>query len=113
MWQVTDAQLLTLAVAMILPLSMLLYSNSRITEAKETLRAEIAASKHALRSEISESAHALRMEMQALRAEMQAQRSEMQLGFERILNKLDHLAGEVATLKEQMPAHLRDYHNVT
>jgi hypothetical protein len=36
----TDAQLLTLAVAEILPLSMLIYSNSRITEAKETLRAE-------------------------------------------------------------------------
>jgi hypothetical protein len=35
----TDAQLLTLAVAIVLPLSMLIYSNSRITEAKETLRA--------------------------------------------------------------------------
>ena len=38
---ITDAQILTLAIAIILPLSMLLYSNSRITEAKETLRAEI------------------------------------------------------------------------
>jgi hypothetical protein len=37
----TDAQLLTLAVAIVLPLSMLIYSNSRITEAKETLRAEM------------------------------------------------------------------------
>jgi hypothetical protein len=35
----TDAQLLTLAVAIVLPLSMLIYSNSRITEARETLRA--------------------------------------------------------------------------
>ena len=37
----TDAQMMTLALAIIIPLSMLLYSNSRITEAKETLRAEI------------------------------------------------------------------------
>lgn len=37
----TDVQLMTLAVAFIVPLSMLIYSNSRITEAKETLRAEI------------------------------------------------------------------------
>jgi len=33
--------MLTLAVAIIVPLSLLLYSNSRITEAKETLRADI------------------------------------------------------------------------
>jgi hypothetical protein len=37
----TDLQLLTLAVAIIVPLSLLIYSNSRITEAKETLRAEL------------------------------------------------------------------------
>ena len=38
--EMTDAQMMTLALAAIVPLSMLLYSNSRITEAKETLRAE-------------------------------------------------------------------------
>jgi hypothetical protein len=37
--RMTDAQLLTLAAAIVLPLPMLIYSNSRITEAKETLRA--------------------------------------------------------------------------
>jgi len=44
----TDIQLLTLAVAIIVPLSLLIYSNSRISdvrasvgEAKETLRAEM------------------------------------------------------------------------
>ncbi len=41
--RVTDAQVLTIALAFIVPVSMLLYSNSRITEAKETLRADIAA----------------------------------------------------------------------
>jgi hypothetical protein len=40
----TDAQLLTLAIAIIvLPLSLLIFSNSRVTDAKETLRAEIRA----------------------------------------------------------------------
>jgi hypothetical protein len=38
---VTDSQVMTLALAIIIPLSMLIYSTSRITEAKETLRAEI------------------------------------------------------------------------
>ena len=37
----TDSQILTMALAVIVPLSMLIYSNSRITEAKETMRAEI------------------------------------------------------------------------
>lgn len=36
----TDAQILTIAIAVILPVSMLIYSNSRINEVKETLRAE-------------------------------------------------------------------------
>jgi hypothetical protein len=36
-----DPQMMTLALAIVIPLSMLIYSNSRITEAKETLRAEI------------------------------------------------------------------------
>jgi len=47
---VTDIQLLTLALAVIVPLSLLIYSNSRVSdvrasvgEAKETLRAEMRA----------------------------------------------------------------------
>jgi hypothetical protein len=38
----TDSQMMTMALAIVIPLSMLIYSNSRITEAKETLRAEMA-----------------------------------------------------------------------
>lgn len=57
----TDAQLLTLAVAIILPLSMLLYSNSRIMEAKETLRAEMTA----FRMELQKDNMQLRMEFSA------------------------------------------------
>jgi hypothetical protein len=62
----TDAQILTMAVAVIVPLSMLLYSNSRIGEAKDTLRAE----------------------MGTLRAEIGSLRTEMNAGFERIENLL-------------------------
>ena len=49
----TDAQLLTLALAVIIPLSLLIYSNSRITGAKETLRAEVGEAKQTLRSEMA------------------------------------------------------------
>ena len=50
----TDAQMMTLALAVIIPIpfSMLMYSNSRITEAKETLRAEIRAETAELKGEI-------------------------------------------------------------
>jgi hypothetical protein len=48
----TDAQTMTLALAVIVPLSMPIYSNSRITETKETLRAEIAAGFTRMSSEI-------------------------------------------------------------
>lgn len=73
---VTDAQILTICLSLAIPLAMLMYSNSRITEAKETLRAEMA------------------------------------LGFERLSNKIDHLAGEVATLKELLSTHLREHHGI-
>lgn len=49
----TDTQLITLAIAIVFPLSMLLYSNSRITEAKETLRAEMIAMKGELKAEMT------------------------------------------------------------
>ena len=68
---VTDAQILTIAVAIICPLSMLIYSNSRITEAKETLRAEIGECK------------------QTLRAEMAAGFSRIEMAIERLEHKLE------------------------
>ena len=46
----TDAQLLTIAIAIVLPLSMRLYSNSRITDTKETLRAAIGETRQTLRA---------------------------------------------------------------
>ena len=71
--RLTDAQLLTACIAIIVPLSLLIYSNSRISEAKETLRAETAKLGAELRGEMTE-----------LRGEIQLLRSEMAAGFVRI-----------------------------
>ena len=84
----TDTQVLTLAIAAIVPLSLLIYSNSRINEAKETLRAEIRAETVALRAEIREESAALRAEMATLRAETAELRAHIDAGFERIENAL-------------------------
>lgn len=58
-----DTQILTLALSVTLsvgiPLSMLIYSNSRITDVKNALTAEIAAAKETLRAEMA----TLRMEI--------------------------------------------------
>jgi len=50
----TDTQLLTLAIAVIVPLSLLIYSNSRISDAKETLQAKISELRAELRQQHSE-----------------------------------------------------------
>jgi len=125
---VTDTQWPTIAIAIIAPLSALLYSNRRITGAKETLRplgrkatgqeayrtclAEIGESKQALRLEMPTLHGEIRETKQTLRGEMQTLRGDMRLGFERISNKLDHLAGEVAILKELMSTHWREHHKI-
>ena len=57
-----DTQILTLAISIIVPVSFLLLSNSRISDVKETLRAEIETSRTELRSET-----------QVIKNEMQAQ----------------------------------------
>ena len=57
----------------IVPLSLLLYSNSRITDTKETLRAEIGETRH------------------ALRAEMKTLRAETGTGFARIESAITRL----------------------
>ena len=81
----TDPQMMTLALAIIIPLSMLIYSNTRITEAKETLRAEIATGN----SRISDVKETLRAEMAA--------------GFQRI-------SGEILSLKADLKIHELEHH---
>ncbi len=62
--------MMTLALAVIVPLSMLIYSNSRITETRETLRAEIAATKETLRAEIAAGFARMSSEIQSLKADL-------------------------------------------
>jgi hypothetical protein len=80
----TDTQLLTLCLAIIMPLSMLLYSNSRIGEAKETLRAEIKTLGGELRTDSIQ-----------LRADLNAT-------LVRIENKIDHIAETQAVHSERL-----------
>jgi len=68
----TDAQMMTLALAVIIPLSMLIYSNSRITEAKETLRAEMIA----LRMEIKAGFEKLSGEIRDVRSDLKVHELE-------------------------------------
>jgi hypothetical protein len=88
----TDTQLLTLAVAIIVPLSLLIYSNSRITDAKETLRAEMQALRRELLAEMGNLRNEQRMEENATRA------------------SLDQLAREVTALRVVLEEHLRVEH---
>ncbi len=64
----TDPRMMTLDLAIIIPLSMLLYSNSRITEAKETLRAEMVPLRETLRVEMSTGFTRMPSEIQSLKA---------------------------------------------
>jgi len=111
----TDAQLMTLALAIIIPLSMLIYSNSRITEAKETLRAEMVAGngrmtemKETLRADIATSNGRITDVKETLRAEMAATtetlRAEMTAGFSRISN-------EILSLKADLKVHELEHHH--
>jgi hypothetical protein len=84
----TDAQMMTLALAIIIPLSLLLYSNSRITEAKETLRAEIRAETAELKGKISAETAELKGKISAETAELKAEISGIMAGIERLEAKL-------------------------
>jgi hypothetical protein len=77
----TDTQMFTLALAVLVPLSLLLLSNSRVTDAKEAIRADI---------------RSLSMEIQAMRAEIQSVRTEV------IASKTE--------LKQDLRIHVLEHH---
>jgi len=85
--------MMTLALAIIIPLSLLIYSNSRITEAKETLRAEMATGN----SRITEVNSRITDVKETLRAEMAA-------GFSRI-------SSEILSLKADLKIHELEHHH--
>jgi len=95
----TDQQLLTLTLSLVIPISLsiaaLIYSNGRISEAKETLRAEIKAETATLRTEMATLRAEIKAESAALRAEMAELRAHLDSGFERLehalkLHELEH-----------------------
>jgi len=57
----TDPQLLTLCLSIIIPLSMLVYANTRITDAKEALRAEIQAMRAEMKAGFEQTAALLKV----------------------------------------------------
>ena len=92
----TDAQMLTLAIAIIIPISLLIYSNSRITEAKETLRAETKALGGELRIEIG----TLRADMNAGFAETRRMHQEVMAAIDKLESKI-----EIKVLTHELEHH--------
>ena len=87
---VTDIQLLTLALAVIVPLSLLIYSNSRISdvrasrgEAKETLRAEMRTQAAEMHAQIVE----LRLLIERNHSELMLKLADFEGRFTKIENE--------------------------
>lgn len=100
----TDIQLMTLALGIVIPLSMLLFSNSRIGEAKETLRAEMATGNNRItetNDRVTELKDTLRAEMTAMKETL---RAEMAAGFLQISN-------EIQSLKADLKIHELEHHH--
>jgi hypothetical protein len=85
----TDIQLLTLAIAVLVPLSLLLYSNSRITD---------------VRSSINEAKETLRAEIRAVRLELQA---EIRTSHNEIMTTLERIAAQVKALETNLETKLK------
>ena len=79
----TDAQLLTLAIDIVVPLSLLLYSISRITDRKDTFRAEIGETKETLcwknREPYNEARYVEALRRHAPKAEENAKKTTLDL----------------------------------
>ena len=79
--QMTDEQLLTAAIAIIIPISALIYSNSRISDAREALSKQMETTRESLLKQMD----ALRVEMLA---EIRLLRTEMNAGFREVKKDL-------------------------
>jgi len=89
----TDGQVLTLSVAIIVPLSALIYGNSRISDARV-----------ALESKMNEMKETLRAEMKAMRTDLE---SQMQIGFAQISAELKEMRSE---MKNALRVHELEHH---
>jgi hypothetical protein len=88
---ITDAQLMTMALAVIIPLSMLIYSNSRLTELKETLRAEMGQMEARINTRFIELEARMDARINALETKMDARFGSIDRKLDEILRILgDH-----------------------
>ncbi len=85
----TDEQVMTLSVAIILPLTALIYSNSRISNTRTVLEGKM-----------NEMKETLRAEMKALWADVD---SQMKTGFAQI-------SAEIKDLKTTLKVHELEHH---
>ena len=74
----TDAQIFTIVLPIVLALTALIYSNSRITDAKETLRAELGEVKQTLRAELADTRQILRLDIERVLSEIRQLRAGIQ-----------------------------------
>lgn len=92
----TDLQILTIALAIIVPISSLIHSNLRVTDAKDavnkrldgldaSLNQRMNALDASLNKRLDETKETLRAEMRTMQSEILA---EMRAGFERIENAI-------------------------
>ena len=88
----TDTQILTLALAIVVPLALLLLSNSRLTDMRSMLQASIADTKEMLQASIAET-------KDTLRAEMQAKHVEQMALLNAIMGKLDEMDARLTALE--------------
>jgi len=89
---VTDTQILTLAIAMVVPLALLLLSNSRLTDLRTSLHGEIEITRTSLQTSIAEA-------KETLRAEMLARHNEQMTLLNAIMGKLDGLDTRLTALE--------------
>jgi hypothetical protein len=86
----TDVQILTLALGVIVPLSLLIYSNSRIADTRV-----------ALDGKINDSKETLRAEMHTLRAEVTGEfKSQRQL-LDAIMGKLEDIVRRLSAIEQK------------
>src|SRR5580765_3626713 len=104
----TDTQLLTIALAIIVPLTMLLYSNSRITDTKVSLDKRIDDLKDAVTKSIGETKETLRADIATLSAEMRTIEAEHRFETKLLQNEL---FARFDKLDAALKQHELEHHN--
>lgn len=84
----TGEELLTLGVAIVVPVSALIYSNSRVGDLKELIRAEIGGLRSEMKNGFANVDAKLKLHETEVKARMDGMDAKLNAGFERIEAKL-------------------------